>query len=80
MSPKAAARRDYIHEEEYPDDDFKHTLGYSDPSHTPSKLQSISAFRLADVSLSKKPIDTVGVLKSDILAVELIKTDRDRAI
>jgi hypothetical protein len=55
-----AAGREYIHEEEYPNDDYEHILGISDPTHQPSKLQSISAFRLKDVALSKRPIDTVG--------------------
>eukprot|EP01041_Mallomonas_annulata_P007220 gene7220-14723_t len=50
----------HIHHTEYPDDNYSHILGINDPTHSPSKLQSISALRLKDVIRNKKPIDTQG--------------------
>ena len=49
----------HLHLEEYPDDDFNHILGLYDENHRESRLQSITRLRIADVLLSKKPIDTV---------------------
>lgn len=54
------SNRDFIHEAEYPDDDFTHILGYSDCDHQPSKLQEISANTLKDVARNKLPVDTVS--------------------
>ena len=53
-------KRDYIHTEIYPDDDYRHILGIDDPTHEPSKLQQISANTLQNVAKDKKPLDTQG--------------------
>ena len=45
---------------EYPDDDFSHILGVSDPSHEPSKLQNICRMRLETVERYKTPVDRDG--------------------
>ena len=52
--------RDYLHEAEYPGDDFTHTLGFSDCDHQPSKLQQIATNTLKDVTRNKLPVDTVS--------------------
>lgn len=51
---------EYLHQSQYPDDDYSHILGYGVAGHTMSRLQSISRDRIKDVILSKTPIDTQG--------------------
>jgi hypothetical protein len=50
----------WLHLSDYPDDNYDHILGIDDPHHSPSKLQQITALRIADTLRSKKPIDTQG--------------------
>lgn len=50
----------WLHWSDYPNDDYDHILGINDPKHVPSKLQQITALRIADTLRSKKPIDTQG--------------------
>lgn len=54
------SNHDYLHESMYPNDDYSHTLGYSDSSHKPSKLQEITIHTLKNVARNKLPIDTDG--------------------
>jgi hypothetical protein len=51
--------RPYLHEAEYPNDDFTHIFGHGDPNHVQSRLQDISALRIEEVVRNKKPIDAV---------------------
>ena len=53
-------KRDFLHEAEYPGDDFTHILGFSDCDHEPSKLQEIATKTLKDVARNKLPVDTVS--------------------
>ena len=61
-SRRNASNRDFLHEAEYPGDDFTHILGYSDCDHQSSKLQEIAANTLRDVARNKLPVDTVSSL------------------
>ena len=54
------AKRNFLHEAEYPGDDFTHILGFSDCDHEPSKLQEIATKTLKDVARNKLPVDTVS--------------------
>lgn len=63
LSRLSGAIRDYLHESEYPGDDFTHILGFSDSSHEPSKLQQIASNTLKDVKRNKTPVDTVSISK-----------------
>ena len=60
-SSRNAATRDFLHEAEYPGDDFTHILGFSDCDHEPSKLQQIATHTLKDVTRNKTPVDTVSL-------------------
>lgn len=59
-SSRHGASRDFLHEAEYPGDDFTHILGFSDCDHEPSKLQQIASNTLKDVTRNKTPVDTVS--------------------
>lgn len=54
-------KREFLHEAEYPDDDFTHILGFSDCDHEPSKLQEIAINTIKDVTRNKLPVDTVSL-------------------
>ena len=62
LSRRYAATRDFLHESEYPGDDFTHILGFSDCDHEPSKLQQIASNTLKDVKRNKIPVDTVSIV------------------
>ena len=53
---------DFLHEAEYPGDDFTHIFGFSDCDHEPSKLQQIASHTLKDVTRNKIPLDTVSLV------------------
>eukprot|EP01039_Chlorochromonas_danica_P006324 gene6324-6974_t len=72
----------HLHLAEYPHDDYGHILGYGDPSHVPSRLQNISALRIADLQRSKQAIDTNGCaidpsfyISADDLREEIVDFD-----
>ena len=50
----------HLNHKVYPDDNYDHILGFGDITHKNSKLQEICRLRIADVELSKSPIDTVS--------------------
>ena len=54
----------YLHMKEYKGDNFSHILGFGDPNHFQSKLQSISFFRIEDVIRAKEPLDAVSKQKN----------------
>lgn len=60
VTSKLTEKFNFIHINEYPDDNYSHILGINDINHVPSKLQMISALRITDVERSKAPIDTQG--------------------
>ena len=60
-SSLSGAGADFLHEAEYPGDDFTHILGFSDCDHEPSKLQQIASHTLKDVTRNKIPLDTVSL-------------------
>ena len=51
----------HLHSTVYPNDDYNHIYGYTGPAGAPelSKLQNISALRIADTIRNKVPLDTV---------------------
>jgi hypothetical protein len=67
VSSRNAASRDFLHEAEYPGDDFTHILGFSDCDHEPSKLQQIATNTLKDVTRNKTPVDTVSLKYIDYI-------------
>lgn len=62
LTSRCATGADFLHEAEYPGDDFTHILGFSDCDHEPSKLQQIASHTLRDVTRNKIPLDTVRLL------------------
>ena len=53
---------EFIHNVDFPNDDFSHIFGYGSISHKLSKLQQISIERIKDVILYKTPIDAVSII------------------
>lgn len=80
--PAASVKATHLHVAEYPEDDFSHTLGFGDPQHQLSRLQKISALRIADTVRNKIPLDTDGCgidrsfyISADDLLEEIVDFD-----
>lgn len=60
FSSSSSKGNPHLHTTEYPGDDYSHIKGYGSEDTELSKLQIISAYRIADTVRNKIPLDTDG--------------------